>query len=332
LEASGSKKFITNAAVCDLALVAARRGPSGSRGLSLFAVESSAPGFGRGKRLDKVGQDQADVAELFFDGVRVGRDELIGEENKAFGYLMQNLPRERLACAIGAHAQAERAFEITLDYAKERLAFRKPIGTFQHNRFELANSRTELDPASTWVDRRISRHVRGVLDPVDAAEAKLYATEAQGRVADMGVQMFGGYGCMVESEIAHCWLDARVMRISASTSEDYARGDRSRPRRLKCDQPTFRLPRTGGLPHHKFTASASRPSTTGRRAGSTAFVERREPTNSAAALRSSASVTSVTQSEHRVRRRRGSAWACSTSRGSARRWDDRCIATGSGGS
>jgi alkylation response protein AidB-like acyl-CoA dehydrogenase len=216
---SGSKTFITNGAQCDLVLVLARTGGTGARGLSLFAVEGSAPGFSRSGKLRKLGQHQANVTELYCDEVHVSRSELIGDEGSAFSYLMRNLVQERLACALGAHAQAERAFEITLDYAKQRNAFGQPIGSFQYNKFELAKARTELDLTATWLDRCITAHIRGELDPADAAKAKYWATEVQGRVVDLGVELFAGYGYMADSEIAHCWVDARVTRIFAGTNE-----------------------------------------------------------------------------------------------------------------
>jgi alkylation response protein AidB-like acyl-CoA dehydrogenase len=216
---SGAKTFITNGSICDLVLVLARTGQQGAKGLSLFAVDAMARGVSRDHKLRKIGQNEADTAEMFFDAVHVGPDQLIGEKDAAFGYLMRNLAQERISCAISAHAAAERAFELALGYARDRHAFGVPIGSHQHNKFELAAARTELDVTATWLERCIRDHLAGALDAVAAAKAKYWATEVQGRVVDLGVQLFGGYGYMAESEIAQLWADARVTRIFAGTSE-----------------------------------------------------------------------------------------------------------------
>jgi alkylation response protein AidB-like acyl-CoA dehydrogenase len=216
---SGAKTFITNGSICDLVLVLARTGGPGSKGLSLFAVDAESPGVTRNHKLRKLGQHEADTAEMFFEAVHVGSDRLIGQENAAFGYLMRNLAQERISCAISAHAAAERAFELALDYARDRQSFGKPIGGHQHNKFQLATARTELDVSAAWLDSCISDHVANSLDAVAAAKAKYWATEVQGRVVDLGLQLFGGYGYMAESEIAQLWVDARVTRIFAGTSE-----------------------------------------------------------------------------------------------------------------
>jgi alkylation response protein AidB-like acyl-CoA dehydrogenase len=216
---SGSKTFITNGSACDLALVLARTGGPGARGLSLFAVESGATGFVKGRKLDKLGQHEVDTSELFFDDVVVGDDALIGVEGAAFGYLMRNLAQERLSCAVAAHAHAEQAFAVSLAYAKNRKAFGSAIGSFQHNKFELATARADLDVAAAFLENCIWDHLGHKLDPVDAAKAKYWATEVQNRVVDLGLQLFGGYGYMRESEIANAWVDARVTRIFAGTNE-----------------------------------------------------------------------------------------------------------------
>lgn len=216
---NGAKTFITNGGICDLVIVLARTGGEGARGLSLFALERQAEGFRSGNALHKAGQHEANASELFFDNVRVTCENLLGEEGAAFGYLLRNLAQERLALAVQAVAAGYHAFGIALAYAKQRTAFGHAIGNFQHNKFALAELATQLDVARAWVDACISRHARGELEAVDAAKAKLVATEVLDRVVDCGVQLFGGYGYMAESEICRCWADARVTRIYAGTNE-----------------------------------------------------------------------------------------------------------------
>jgi alkylation response protein AidB-like acyl-CoA dehydrogenase len=217
---NGSKTFITNGIGSDLVLVVARTGPGERhRGLGVVAVEAGTPGFERGRKLAKLGQHEADTAELFFTDVRVPAGNLIGEAGEGFGYLMRNLAQERLSCAIGAVADAEAVFEETVAYARERRAFGQPIGSFQHNKFELAHMRTEIDVARAWVDRCLEAHVAGELSAPDAAKAKYWATEAQNRVIDACLQVHGGYGYMEEYRVARAWADARVTRIFAGTSE-----------------------------------------------------------------------------------------------------------------
>jgi alkylation response protein AidB-like acyl-CoA dehydrogenase len=217
---NGAKTFITNGIGADLVIVAARSTPSaGARGITLFAVERGAPGFERGRKLDKVGQPEADTAELFFTDVRVRDEDIIGEVDAGFGYLMNRLTQERLSCAISAVAAAMSIFTETLAYAKQRQAFGQAIGAMQHNKFTLATLATELDVTRAWVDQCLAAHVAGELEAADAAKAKYWATEMQNRVTDACLQLFGGYGYMRESRIARVWLDARVTRIFAGTSE-----------------------------------------------------------------------------------------------------------------
>jgi long-chain-acyl-CoA dehydrogenase len=217
---NGTKTFITNGAVADIVIVAAKTDPgAGSRGISLLVVEAGMEGFDRGSKLDKVGQPEVDAAELFFHDVFVPRSNLLGEPGGGFPAMMRRLPQERLSVAVTAVADAYCAFELALAYAKERRAFGQPIGSFQHNRFELATMATELDVARAWVDRCIAAHVDSKLSTVDAAKAKYWATEMQNRVIDGCVQLFGGYGYMTESRIARAWADARVTRVFGGTSE-----------------------------------------------------------------------------------------------------------------
>jgi alkylation response protein AidB-like acyl-CoA dehydrogenase len=215
---NGSKTFITNGASADLVVIAARTGP-GPRDISLFAVEATAPGFERGRKLDKVGQPEADTAELFFSDVHVTEENLLGELHGGFAAMMARLPQERLhsACANVAHAQA--ALEQTLAYAGDRQAFGRAIGSFQANRFLLAELVTELEVARVYVDRCVERYVNGTLDEIDTAKAKWWSAEAQNRVIDACVQLHGGYGYMDEYPVARAWADARVTKIWAGSNE-----------------------------------------------------------------------------------------------------------------
>ncbi len=217
---NGSKTYITNGYRADLVVVAARTTPgSRARGISLFGVEEGMPGFERGRKLDKVGQPEADTAELFLTDVRVPEANRIGELDGGFAHMMQRLPQERLSAAISCIAHAERALELTLDYAKEREAFGQPIGQFQHNKFTLATMRTEIDVTRAFVDQCLAAHVHGELSTEDASKAKYWASDVQWRVLDACVQLHGGMGYMRESEVARMWLDARVARIWAGSNE-----------------------------------------------------------------------------------------------------------------
>jgi alkylation response protein AidB-like acyl-CoA dehydrogenase len=200
-------------------IVAARIERDGVEGMGLFAVEAGAEGFTRGRKLDKIGRKAQDTAELFFDDVAVSPEHLIGEAGRGLQLLMKNLPQERLSIAVTAVASAERALEITLDYARSRNAFGQPIGSFQANRFSLADAATEVAVARVFVDRCIEAAVDGSLSAEEAAGAKYWTTELQFRVIDLGLQMHGGYGYMEEYEIARMWRDARVQRIYGGTTE-----------------------------------------------------------------------------------------------------------------
>ncbi|MDP9434256.1 MAG: acyl-CoA dehydrogenase family protein [Actinomycetota bacterium] len=218
---NGSKMFITNGILADLVLVVARTDPDapGSRGLSLLAVERGMPGFARGRNLDKVGMKAQDTAELFFDEVRVPAGNLLGQEGRGFVHLMENLPQERLSIAVSAVAGARRVFDLTLAYCKERSAFGQPIGSFQHNRFALAEMATELELAQTYVDQAVRALGEGAFGVQDAAMAKWWTTEMQKRVVDRCVQLHGGYGYMREQPVAKAFLDTRVHTIYGGTTE-----------------------------------------------------------------------------------------------------------------
>jgi alkylation response protein AidB-like acyl-CoA dehydrogenase len=217
---NGSKTFITNGILSDLVLVVARTAPdAGAHGFSLLAVERGMPGFERGRNLDKVGMKAQDTAELFFDDVRVPGRNLVGKEGGGFIHLMEKLPQERLSIAVVAVAAAQKVFDLTLEYCKGRTAFGKPIGSFQHNRFVLAEMATELEVARTYVDKAVLEHNAGRFTVQDAAMAKWWTTELQKRVVDQCVQLHGGYGYMLEYPVAKAFLDSRVQTIYGGTTE-----------------------------------------------------------------------------------------------------------------
>jgi len=217
---NGSKTFISNGQLCDVVIVAARTDPeAGYRGISLLVVERGMPGFERGRNLDKVGMHAQDTSELFFHDVRVPVGNLLGEEGGGFVALMQNLPRERLAIGATALAGAETVFATTLAYCKERQAFGRAIGKFQHNRFVLAEIATELAVARAFTDKAVLEHNAGSLSVPDAAMVKWWDTELCNRVVDRCVQLFGGYGYMREYPVARAFTDSRVQTIFGGTTE-----------------------------------------------------------------------------------------------------------------
>jgi len=214
----GSKTFITNGIGADLVIVAARTG-EGRKDVSLFAVEAGTEGFSRGRKLDKVGQPEADTGELFFESARVPAENLIGELDRGFVHMMDLLPQERLSAALSSVAHATGVLEETLEYAKERRAFGQPIGSFQHNRFLIAELLTQLDVARAYLDQCVAAHVASELTAIDAAKAKWWGAEVQNRVVDACVQLHGGYGYMNEYRVAQAWQDARVTKIWAGSNE-----------------------------------------------------------------------------------------------------------------
>ncbi|HEX3828513.1 MAG TPA: acyl-CoA dehydrogenase family protein [Sporichthyaceae bacterium] len=218
---SGSKTFISCGINADLVLVVTRTDPDvpAHRGLTLLAVERGMPGFERGRKLDKIGMRAQDTAELHFDSVRVPARNVVGGEGRAFGVLMANLPEERMSIAVSAVAAARRVLELTLDYVKTRTAFGRPIGTFQHSRFTLAELDTELDVAQVYVDRCVAELVAGRLSEVEAAKAKWWTTELQQRVNTRCLQLHGGYGFMAEYEVARAFADGRAQTIYGGTTE-----------------------------------------------------------------------------------------------------------------
>jgi alkylation response protein AidB-like acyl-CoA dehydrogenase len=216
---NGSKIYISNGQMADVVIVAAKTDPSASHGLGLFLVERGMPGFERGRRLAKMGLDAQDTSELFFRDVKVPKANVLGDPTKGFRYLSTQLVEERLISACGAIAYTQVAFDITLDYVRERRAFGRPIGTFQHNRFVLATLRAELDSLQTFIDQCVLLHNAGKLDADSAAKIKLLASELEGRVMDACVQMHGGAGYMDEYRISRMFRDARMTRIAAGSSE-----------------------------------------------------------------------------------------------------------------
>jgi acyl-CoA dehydrogenase len=219
---NGAKTFITGGIQADLVVVVARTStdPDNRRkGLSLIVVEDGMPGFERGRELEKMGCKVQDTAELSFTDVRVPAANLLGEEGEAFSYLGHNLAQERLTVAVGSVAQARSALLATIDYVKNRKAFGTPVASFQNTKFELAAVSTEIEAAQTMLDRAVIDHVDGVLSREDAARVKLFCTEMQARAVDRCLQLFGGYGYMMEYPIARLYNDARVARIYAGTSE-----------------------------------------------------------------------------------------------------------------
>jgi alkylation response protein AidB-like acyl-CoA dehydrogenase len=217
---NGSKTFITNGYSADLVVVAARTSPDkGARGITLFAVEAGMPGFERGRKLDKVGQAESDTAELFFSDVRLGPEQVIGEVDQGFIAMMERLAIERMGAAVNNLAHARQILDETLVYVTERQAFGQPIGTFQANRFTLAELVTQAEVTQAYVDACIMAQLEGTLTPVDAAKAKLWTAQVQNEILDACVQLWGGYGYMNEYRVARAWADARVSRIWAGSNE-----------------------------------------------------------------------------------------------------------------
>jgi acyl-CoA dehydrogenase len=220
LVVNGAKTFITNGQMCDVVIVVAKTDPdAGAKGTSLVLVDGGSEGFRKGRNLEKVGRKAQDTSELFFDEVRIPASNMLGEEGKGFVYLMQELAWERLQVAIGAVASMEGAFEWTVEYTKERKAFGQAIADFQHNRFNLAEMKTEIAVARTFVDRCIELMLNDELDAETGAMAKYWTSDLQGKVLDQCVQLHGGYGFMWEYPVARAWADARVQRIYAGTNE-----------------------------------------------------------------------------------------------------------------
>lgn len=216
---NGSKTYISNGQIADLVIVAARSDPNAKYGIGLFVVEAGMAGFQRGQRLKKMGLAAQDTSELFLENVRVPKENVLGDPSKGFAYLSTFLAGERLIAAVGAMAAAQTAFDLTLEFVKQRRAFGKPIGVFQNSRFVLAGLRAKLDAVQCFVDQCVLLYNKGELTAELAAEAKLLSSELEGRVVDEAVQLHGGAGYMDEYRVCRMYTDARISRIFAGASE-----------------------------------------------------------------------------------------------------------------
>jgi alkylation response protein AidB-like acyl-CoA dehydrogenase len=217
---NGAKTFITNGINADLVILACKTDPGERhRGISLLVVERGMEGFERGRNLEKIGQHSQDTAELSFTDVHVPVENLLGEEGEGFRYLVSNLPQERLSIAACGVAAAEAALGWTVEYVRERKAFGQTIGSFQNTRFTLAEIRSEVEIARVYIDRCARALNEGELSPEDAAVAKWWCTDLQGRVVDRCLQLHGGYGYVLEYPIARAYADARVTRIYGGANE-----------------------------------------------------------------------------------------------------------------
>jgi len=217
---TGSKTFITNGNEAEMIIVCAKTDPSkGSKGISLFLVDTSLPGFSTGKPINKMGQHCSDTAELFFENMRIPTDSLLGEEGKGFVYLMQELPRERLGCAVQAIGHAQGALDLTVEYVKERKAFGQSVAQFQNTRFKLAQCNTELEMCKALLEKNMVKYQNQQMTVTDAAVLKLSATEMQLTMVNECLQLFGGYGYTDEYPISRFYRDARVQTIYAGSSE-----------------------------------------------------------------------------------------------------------------
>lgn len=217
---NGSKTYISNGINADLVIVAAKTDPQNNpHAITLFIVERGMPGFERGRNLAKMGLKAQDTAELFFNGLRIPKANVLGEVHKGFYYLMEGLAEERLMGAVGYLAAAQLSWDLTAEYVKERKAFGKPLAAFQNTQFKLAELRTELDVAQCYVDQSVAAFNEGQLSAVDAAKAKLITSELQIKTADIGVQLHGGAGYMDEYPISRQYTDAKISTIYAGSSE-----------------------------------------------------------------------------------------------------------------
>ena len=217
---NGSKTFITNGQHAGVVVLATKTDPkAGAKGTTLFTVDTSLPGFKRGRNLEKIGLHSADTSELFFDNVAISADEVLGRVGGGFGHLIDELPRERLALAVTAVGHAQGAMEKTIEYVTTRKAFGQAVSSFQNTRFELAKIKTDIEVHRAFVEKCNALYAQQKLDVPTAAMVKLSTTEMEGRVTDACLQLFGGYGFMAEYPISRFYTDARIQRIYGGTSE-----------------------------------------------------------------------------------------------------------------
>ena len=218
-DAAAAQAAIAEANADVMVVAAQTEDAQGKPGISMFVVTADMPGFSKGRNLHKIGQHAQDTAELFFADVRVPADHLLGEINKGFRYMMQELPQERLCISVNCQARAEAVFEWTQNYVKDRKAFKQRIADFQNTRFKLASLYADLQAGRALCDSMIARQLKGELDAVGASAGKLWHSEMLGRVTDECLQLHGGYGYMQEYMVAKAYCDARIERIYAGTSE-----------------------------------------------------------------------------------------------------------------
>lgn len=216
---NGSKVYISNGILADAVIVAAKSNPEQPREMTLFIVERGMEGFERGRNLDKLGLKAQDTAELFFNDVRIPKENVLGQVGRGMHHLMQGLAEERLITACISLAAAQYAFDLTRDFVTERKAFGRPLSAQQNTRFKMAAMRTEIDMAQAFIDQAVALHNQGKLTAVAASQAKYYCSEVEGRMVDEGVQLHGGAGYMQEYEICNLYANARISRILAGTSE-----------------------------------------------------------------------------------------------------------------
>jgi alkylation response protein AidB-like acyl-CoA dehydrogenase len=217
---NGSKTFITNGDMADLVVTAARTDPSkGAKGITLFAIEQGMDGFARGRKLDKVGQTESGTSELFFDDVFVPDESVIGEVDSGFIHMMERLAQERVGAAVSNIAHATQILDETIEYVKQRKAFGQPVGSFQYNKFLIAELVTKAEVTQAYVDNALVAHDEDRLSAVDAAKAKWWSAQVQNDILDACVQLYGGYGYMNEYRVARAWRDARVTKIWAGSNE-----------------------------------------------------------------------------------------------------------------
>ena len=217
---SGQKVFISNGQLCDVIVLATKTdSAAGAKGVTLFLVDTSLPGFRRGKNLDKLGMKAQDTSELFFDEMRIPASAMLGEEGKGFELMMTKLAQERLAQAIRSAVVAETVIGWTVDYTANRKAFGKTIGDFQNTQFKLAELQTEATVGRVFTDQCIAKFMKGELDAVDAAMAKMWLSNMHCKVVDECLQLFGGWGYMWEYPIARAYADARIVKIAGGSIE-----------------------------------------------------------------------------------------------------------------